>query len=109
MLVRFQEKFILNLPSTHHTGPRFKLGRILATPGALEVIADARVPIVDLLIRHLRGDWGEASDSDRQQNEQAIVAGQRIVSSYVLVGGPTVLLITEADRFATTFLLPGEY
>ncbi|RDU98116.1 hypothetical protein [Trinickia dinghuensis] len=99
----------MNLPSIHHTGPRFKLGRILATPGALEVIAEARISIVDLLIRHLRGDWGELSDSDRQQNEQAIVAGQRIVSGYVLAGGRTVLLITEADRYATTFLLPGEY
>lgn len=109
MLDRFQERFILNVPSTHHAGPRFKLGRILATPGALEIIADARVSIVDLLIKHLRGDWSELSDSDRQENEQAIVAGRRIVSSYVLAGGRTVLVITEADRFATTFLLPGEY
>lgn len=109
MLDRFQEKFILNVPSIHHAGPRFKLGRILATPGALEVIADTRVSIVDLLIKHMRGDWGELSDSDRQQNEQAIVAGQRIVSKYVLASDRTVLVITEADRFATTFLLPGEY
>lgn len=99
----------MNLPSTDHAGPRFKLGRILATPGALEVIADARVSIVDLLIRHLRGDWGELSDSDRQQNELAITAGQRILSNYVLPSGRTVWIITEADRFATTFLLPGEY
>jgi len=99
----------LNLPSTHHTGPRFKPGRILATPAALEVIADARVSIVDLLIRHMRGDWGDLSDSDRQQNELAVTAGHRIVSNYVLPGGGTVWLITEADRYATTFLLPGEY
>ena len=99
----------MNLPSTHHAGPRFKPGRILATPGALEVIADAQVSIIDLLIRHLRGDWGDLPDSDRQQNEQAVTAGQRIVSNYVLPGGRTVWLITEADRFATTFLLPGEY
>ncbi|KAF3461282.1 plasmid related protein [Ralstonia solanacearum] len=99
----------MNVPSTHHVGPRFKPGRILATPGALEVIADARVSIVDLLIRHLRGDWGELSDSDREQNERAITAGQRILSNYVLPGGGTVWIITEADRFATTFLLPGEY
>lgn len=99
----------MNLPSTHHTGPRFKPGRILATPAALEVIADARVSIVDLLIRHMRGDWGDLSDSDRQQNELAVTAGHRIVSNYVLPGGGTVWLITEADRYATTFLLPGEY
>ncbi|WP_175867945.1 hypothetical protein [Burkholderia diffusa] len=99
----------MNLPSTHHPGPRFKLGRILATPAALEVIADAHASIIDLLIRHLRGDWGELSDSDRQRNEEAIVTGQRILSNYVLPGGRTVWLITEADRYATTFLLPGEY
>lgn len=99
----------MHLPSTHHAGPRFKLGRILATPGALEVIADARVSIVDLLIRHLRGDWGDLCDFDREQNERAVTAGQRILSSYVLPGGRTVWIITEADRFATTFLLPGEY
>ncbi|AIP62663.1 hypothetical protein [Burkholderia thailandensis] len=99
----------MNVPSNLHAGPRFKPGRILATPGALEVIADARVSIVDLLIRHLRGDWGELSDSDREQNERAITAGQRIVSNYVLPDGGTVWIITEADRFATTFLLPGEY
>lgn len=99
----------MNLPSTHHTGPRFKLGRILATPAALEIIADARVSIIDLLIRHIRGDWGDLSDSDRQQNELAVTRGQRILSNYVLPGGRTVWLITEADRYATTFLLPGEY
>ena len=99
----------MNVPSNLHAGPRFKPGRILATPGALEVIADARVSIVDLLIRHLRGDWGELSDSDREQNERAITAGQRILSNYVQPCGSTVWIITEADRFATTFLLPGEY
>lgn len=99
----------MNVPSPHHAGPRFKPGRILATLGALEVITDAKVSIVDLLIRHLRGDWGELSDSDREQNERAITAGQRILSNYVLSGGGTVWIITEADRFATTFLLPGEY
>lgn len=99
----------MNLPSTHHAGPRFKLGRILATPSAVEVIAAANVSIVDLLIRHLRGDWGDLSDSDRQQNDLAITAGQRITSSYLLSSGRTVWIITEADRYATTFLLPDEY
>ncbi|MPV71434.1 hypothetical protein [Burkholderia sp. BE17] len=99
----------MNLPSTHHAGPRFKLGRIFATPAALEVIADAGTSIIDLLIRHVRGDWGDLSDSDRQQNELSIDAGLRLLSSYVLPGGHTVWLITEADRSASTFLLPGDY
>ncbi|MBU9283785.1 hypothetical protein MTQ99_16785 [Burkholderia thailandensis] len=99
----------MNLPSTVHAGPRFKLGRIFATPAALEALAQARVSIIDLLIRHMRGDWGDLSESDRQQNELSIDAGLRLLSSYVLPGGQTVWVITEWDRSSTTFLLPRDY
>ena len=99
----------MNLPSIRHAGPRFKLGRIFATPAALEVIADAKGSIVDLLCRHVRGDWGDLSESDRQQNELSVEAGLRILSSYVLPNQQTVWVITEWDRLATTFLLPGDY
>lgn len=109
MFEHFLEKHILDSSSVHRAGPRFKLGRILATPSALEVIADARISIVDLVIRHMSGDWGDLPDSDREQNNAAITTGQRILSSYTLPGGRTVWLITEADRCTTTFLLPAEY
>lgn len=99
----------MNLPSILRAGPRFKLGRILATPAAVEAIAEARVSIVDLLIRHMRGDWGELAESDRQQNELSVDAGLRLLSSYVLPNGQTVWVVTEWDRSATTFLLPGDY
>ncbi|PFH27391.1 hypothetical protein [Burkholderia sp. JKS000303] len=99
----------MNLPSTHRAGPRFKLGRVLATPAAVDVLNQAQVSIVDLLIRHVRGDWGDLSESDRQQNELSVEAGLRIVSSYVLPNSQTVWVITEWNRSATTFLLPGDY
>jgi len=99
----------MNLPSTHHAGPRFKLGRIFATPDALEVIARAQVPIIDLLIRHVSGDWGELAESDRQQNELSVEAGLRILSSYLLPNQQVVWVVTEWDRTSTTFLLPGDY
>ncbi|WP_186057100.1 hypothetical protein [Burkholderia gladioli] len=99
----------MNLPSTRHAGSRFKLGRIFATPAAIDVMNAARVSIIDLLIRHVRGDWGDLSESDREQNELAVEAGSRILSSYVLADGQTVWLITEWDRSVTTLLLPGDY
>ncbi|KGS91812.1 putative type I restriction-modification system methyltransferase subunit [Burkholderia pseudomallei] len=99
----------MNLPFTHHGGPRFKLGRIFATPAALEVIANAHVSIIDLLIRHVRGDWGELSESDRRQNELSVEAGLRVLSAYVLPRGQTVWIITEWDRSSTTLLPPGDY
>lgn len=97
----------MNLPDPRHAGPRFKLGRIFATPAALEAITDAHVSIVDLLIRHIRGDWGNLPESDRQQNELSVDAGLRLLSSYVLPSGHTIWVITEWDRSSTTFLLPG--
>ncbi|WP_431821309.1 hypothetical protein [Burkholderia sp. F1] len=101
----------MTLPSTItiHAGPRFRLGRIFATPAALEAIADARVSIIDLLIRHVRGDWGDLSESDCQQNELSVETGARLLSNYVLQNRQTIWVITEADHSATTFLLPGDY
>lgn len=99
----------MNLLSTHHAGPRFKLGRIFFTPAAVDVMNRAQVSIIDLLIRHVRGDWGDLSDADRRQNELSVDAGLRLLSSYVLPNGRIVWVITEWDRSATTFLLPGDY
>ncbi|WP_423391475.1 hypothetical protein [Burkholderia sp. LMG 21824] len=99
----------MSLPSTIRARPRFAPGRIFATPAAVDVLNDARIPVVDLLIRHVLGDWGSLSESDREQNELSVEAGSRLLSSYVLPNGQTVWVITEADRSSTTFLLPGDY
>lgn len=99
----------MSLPSTYHVRPRFRLGRILATPGAVDLLAKTRVSILDLLIRHVRGDWGNISDEDRRQNELSVEAGLRLLSSYRIPNGQTVRVITEWDRSATTLLLPDEY
>lgn len=99
----------MNMPALQQARLRFKPGRIFATPAAVEVIADANVSVVSLLIRHIRGDWGDLAESDRQQNELSVDAGLRILSSYVLPNQQTVWVITEWDRSSTTILLPGDY
>lgn len=98
----------MNSPMPQRAGPRFKLGRILATPAAVEAVDRASISIVDLLIRHLRGDWGDLSESDRQQNELALIAGGRLLSSYPIAAA-RLWIVTEADRSSTTLLLPDEY
>ncbi|VWC75582.1 plasmid related protein [Burkholderia aenigmatica] len=99
----------MSLSSAMHVRPRFTPGRIFATPAAVDALNDAQISIVDLLIRHVLGNWGSLSESDREQNELSIDAGLRLLSSYVLPNGQTVWVITEADRSSTTFLLPGDY
>ena len=87
---------------------RFSLGRVFATPGVLQALAQAGMGALPLLARHQSGDWGLVDADDRDANEQAIEHGWRLVSSYA-VGDRRFWIITEADRSATTILLPEEY
>jgi len=82
----------------------FSSGEILATPGALGLGVD----LMPYLFRHLTGDWGDLDAVDRQQNEQAVKDGSRIMSAYETPAGK-LWIVSEADRSATTLLLPDEY
>ena len=84
------------------------LGRVVATPGALETILDAGDDPFDYIARHATGDWGNLCGFDRRQNEIALREGYRVFSSYDVPAG-RVWVITEADRSVTTILLPEEY
>ncbi len=88
----------------------FSLGRLVATPGALALLADAGENPAVLLDRHQTGDWGDVPPEDARENELFVREGFRIVSSYpVGSGGAKVWIITEADRSSTCILLPEEY
>lgn len=88
----------------------FELGRVIATPDALDALQENNANITELLIRHVGGDWGDLSNEDRLENEQSVKNGWRILSSYPLNNkGDKVWIITEADRSSTCILLPIEY
>jgi len=89
--------------------PLFSLGQVVATPGAIELLERRRVAPIDLLMRHVTGDWGDLVEEDKQENELSVQKGHRILSSYKLGRGEKVWVITEADRSVTTLLLPSEY
>ena len=84
------------------------LGRVVATPGALNLLSEIGEDPFDFLARHASGDWGELCAFDRRQNEIARREGYRVLSSYP-VGRECVWIVTEADRSITTILLPEEY
>ena len=84
------------------------LGRVVATPGALNLLMDAGHDAFEYLARHATGDWGELCEHDRRVNEISLRQGWRILSSYP-IGELRVWIITEADRSVTTILLPEEY
>ncbi|HEY6182881.1 MAG TPA: hypothetical protein VIW67_11575 [Terriglobales bacterium] len=90
--------------------PLFPPGQIVATPGALALLERANQPSWHFLSRHLRGDWGDdLSQDDKAENELSLKHGFRLLSSYKVVDGEKLWIITEADRSATTLLLPSEY
>jgi hypothetical protein len=80
----------------------------VATPGALAAREAGESPGT-ILKRHLTGDWGDLDEHDRCENELSIAQGFRLLSSYTLSNGTKLWIITEADRSATTLLLPLEY
>ena len=91
------------------TEPRFDLGRLVATPGALEALGDAGQIPDEFLRRHVAGDWGHMDDHDRRENDFSVSNGFRILSVYSTAKGVKLWVITEADRSSTCVLLPEEY
>ena len=85
----------------------FPLGIVVITPNALDQLTPA--DIQRGLQRHQAGDWGELGEEDRQENDNALRTGMRLLSSYRSAGGPTFWIITERDRSATTVLMPDDY
>ncbi|WP_437739999.1 hypothetical protein WME73_30920 [Sorangium sp. So ce302] len=48
-------------------------------------------------------------DDDKRANDNALTSGARILSAYSTSDGTRFWIITDADRTATTVLLPDEY
>ncbi len=87
----------------------FNLGRVLATPGALDALRRNQCGAWAYLSRHVTGDWGALDRADAAENELSLREGLRLLSAYALPDGTRLWIITEADRSATTLLLPDEY
>lgn len=89
------------------TTQKLKLGELLITPNAKRSIhlPDA----LKALIRHQNGDYGVVSEADKEANLEALVTGDRLLSAYHDRNGVKFWIITEADRYCTTILLPEDY
>ncbi len=95
--------------------PKLKLGKIVATQGALDALEKAHQRPESFLKRHLFGDWGDVCKEDAALNDDAVAhegdpeQQQRVLSSYKTSRNQTIWIITEWDRSVTTLLLPSEY
>lgn len=97
------------VPRHFETGlPKFELGQLAITPGAIACLEHAGVSVFQLLARHVAADFGDLCADDIRANLKAISSGARILSSYQ-VGNEKIYLITEASRELTTILTAQEY
>ncbi|HJW57586.1 MAG TPA: hypothetical protein VJ577_20180 [Burkholderiaceae bacterium] len=87
----------------------FALGRIVVTRGALSLLGQHGVLPMQLVSRHVRGDWGYLNPEDVIANNEALAGNDRILSNYLIDGDDRVWVITEWGRSTTTLLLPSEY
>lgn len=94
---------------SNHKQPLFALGKIVATPGALDALLQAGQTPEQFLLLHQLGDWGIVDEVDKKENDFSVQEGLRILSAYRLATEVKIWVITESDRSVTTILLPSEY
>ena|ERR1041384_5674645 len=88
---------------------RFPLGRMFITQGASAALEDAGQSPQEFISRHARLEQGELSNDDHQENLFSVDKYLRIFSAFKTAKDIKLWVITEADRSATTILLPSEY
>lgn len=87
---------------------KFELGRVVITRPALDYAEHHEVDVLNLVVRHHCGDWGDLGAHDKALNEAAIVHGGRIFSAYD-VQDERWYVVTEADRSSTCVMLATDY
>jgi hypothetical protein len=93
---------------------KFKPGTVVATPGAVEALAESGQDASFFLDKHVSGDWGEVDADDQKANDQALIDGSRLLSSYRTLKGVVIWVLTEAEgddgqRASSCLTLPEEY
>lgn len=90
-----------------HLYPKFPIGQILLTSNAMRTLEPEDVHAG--LARHATCDWGDVCPADWEANDSALWGGGRLFSVYHGRNAVKFWIITEADRTATTVLLPDDY
>lgn len=93
---------------------KFSPGHVVATPGALDALAESGQDADFFIHMHLSGNWGEVDAEDQKANNQALIDGSRLLSSYRTLKGVVIWVLTEAEgddgqRASTCLTTPDEY
>jgi len=86
---------------------QFALGQVYMTQGTKAEIPEKEIG--EALYRHSICDWGDCTPDDWKENDFSVDKHLRLFSVYHSSDGTKFWIITEANRSATTVLLPDEY
>jgi hypothetical protein len=78
--------------------------RILSTPGAIRTCEEHGIDPVELLEKHLTGQWETLDEADAAANYAALDSGARIISWYG-EGDARIMIVTEAKTSACPICL----
>ena len=92
----------------------FTIGQLVATRGVHDLMQENpgfNHFAQSAFLKYRRCDWSDTCESDKAQNDSAIINGERILAEYRHPDHPDwrLWIITEWDRRATTLLFPSEY
>ena len=105
----FWLKFRRKLEILNESAVLFPLGNVYLTVGAKEALEESNQLPNEFLLKHQKGDWGLVCEDAKRENELSVKEGFRILSSYKTSKDVKLWLISEANRSATTLLLPDDY
>lgn len=86
---------------------KFEAGIILSTIPARDLVLSAKVAGQPYIMRHVRGDYGDADFKIKAANKLSGVTG-KVESRYLLPNGKELAIVTDTNRKFTMFCLPGE-
>lgn len=81
----------------------FPLGSVSVSLRALHTLTAE--DIEEALQNHVHGNWGEHTDEDEYQNQDALERGHRLFSGFRSADGVRFVILTPADRSWTTIEL----
>jgi hypothetical protein len=97
------------MASTDRSIPKFQHGRVLISPGVIDLALQDKLDVMHYFKRHLHGDWGKVPLVYKLMNEQALLENKRVLSAFPFGASSNLYVFTQIDRSVTTLLLDREY
>ncbi|WP_369326315.1 methyltransferase [Alcaligenes nematophilus] len=88
--------------------PLFALGTLKLSEKVHWLASKGLIDPLPYVQRHVRGDWGEVSEAERQMNSVALEQGAPMTSRFQITPRLHLVILTSDDQRTTVVQLPEE-